>query len=316
MRTALVISAVCVALCLGCTARKAPQVDADTDRDDTADERAAAAPAVVTDGELMIQRTSCYGTCPAYTAYIDGDGRVFYHGQSDVEHIGLRTGRVDSGEVATLLDLTERNGYWPAEHDYDSGVTDSPTTFTAVVHDGRRQWVRNYAASAPPAVAMTEAAIDVLLERTRWDAQPSPDRPIREGVCVHLGRGIAERCAAVLLLEGTGGDCAHWFMIWDGLGPGPALPARCDRALRSLERAASPPIVRHDPILWGPNCRRWNREGPGACRTALFDGDIGGGPCVQAMRLTDTQLRGVLGDGESEPSLAGTEYFCGRWVGG
>jgi hypothetical protein len=267
----------------------------------------------------MIRRTLCYGTCPGYTAYIDTDGRVFYHGLAHVERLGIHTGRVAPADVATLIDLTERNGYWRVGNAHERGVTDNATVYTAVVHDGRRHWVRNYAGAAPPAVGMTQTAIDALLEYVAWDDAPQVS-PVEEDSCDRLGQAIAERCAWVLTLMGTGGDCSHWFAAWDALamvddGEASDLELLCARTLRSLERAPSPPITRHSPIAWGPNCTRWNRDRVGACHAALVGGDVNGAPCAQVMYWTDVQVRGYLRFDDRALSLRVAEYYCGRWMG-
>ncbi|MCB9703770.1 MAG: hypothetical protein H6711_17875 [Myxococcales bacterium] len=269
-------------------------------------------------GEVMIRRTMCYGDCPAYTAFFTTDGRVFYHGRANVDHLGVRTGAVSPDDVAALLDLSERSGYWRTDHEYDDRVTDRPTVYTAVVKDGRRHWVRDYTRTPPASLAVVEAAIDALLEYVTWDPTPRLEAD-DEGACRRLGAQIADRCAAVLTVTGTGGECPHWFSTWDSLTTGHNVDAsdldlRCARALQSLELTEAPPTRPHNQIKWGPHCQKWNRTRVGACHQALLAGDVDLAPCAETMRWTEIQTLGVVRDGYSADTIRISEYFCERWT--
>src|SRR5689334_4182170 len=52
---------------------------------------------------VNFERKACFGTCPAYTVTIHGDGRVEYVGKSQVKEQGSRQGRVDKAAVKALM---------------------------------------------------------------------------------------------------------------------------------------------------------------------------------------------------------------------
>ncbi len=71
--------------------------------------------------EITMQRTPCLGSCPAYTVSVDGDGRVKWHGESNVEAAGDRRATVlprRVKEIERMLDEVrfferDRNGEMP-----------------------------------------------------------------------------------------------------------------------------------------------------------------------------------------------------------
>ena len=52
---------------------------------------------------VRLERIGCYGTCPAYTLTVHGDGRVEYDGKNHVKEKGAREGRIEIEKVKTLL---------------------------------------------------------------------------------------------------------------------------------------------------------------------------------------------------------------------
>jgi hypothetical protein len=57
---------------------------------------------------VKLERTMCFGTCPAYTVAIDGAGRVEWNGTAHVVAMGRRTGRVTRRELEELSKRLDR----------------------------------------------------------------------------------------------------------------------------------------------------------------------------------------------------------------
>ena len=55
------------------------------------------------DVSIRLSRSGCYGPCPAYNVTIRGDGRVTYHGLSDVAIRGKREAQIGRRAVEKLL---------------------------------------------------------------------------------------------------------------------------------------------------------------------------------------------------------------------
>jgi hypothetical protein len=306
MRTLL-----CALLVVGCTSAE-PRGDAPP--------APVATPPVVAraeSGELMLRRTLCYGECPSYTAIIDHDGGVFYHGRDYAERQGLHTGSVDRAKVQQLLGVALDNGYFDTEHAYDKQITDHATYYTSVVVDGRRQWVRNYARAAPDSVIAIELGIDALLAATKWDATPQLEAVVDNEPCLELGRAIESRCEDVLTLRGRDGDCSYWFAVWEELGwrmrDEPHRPERCARQLRSLATAAAPPITALPKVALGPKCREWFAAFPEACRLDLLRGNVGS--CIGLERALHI-VAADLDDPRMDPGMRKrtAEFHCGMML--
>ena len=90
---------------------------------------------------VKLERTECFGTCPAYTVTLHGDGRVDWLGHSNVEALGRRQGRVTRHELeklAVMLDRArffERNEYGelPVKHECVTVGSSTTCTFSANV---------------------------------------------------------------------------------------------------------------------------------------------------------------------------------------
>lgn len=55
------------------------------------------------------------------------------------------------------------------EDEYEPSVTDSPTTYTTAVINGKRKTVRNYANGGPGRLWAIEKIIDAVIAEARWD---------------------------------------------------------------------------------------------------------------------------------------------------
>src|ERR1700680_1928962 len=54
---------------------------------------------------IQLERTGCYGTCPAYSVTIHGDGKVEYNGKSHVKEMGTREVRIETDKIRALASV-------------------------------------------------------------------------------------------------------------------------------------------------------------------------------------------------------------------
>jgi Domain of unknown function (DUF6438)/Ankyrin repeats (3 copies) len=128
------------------------------------------------DASIRLQRTSCPGTCPAYTATIDARGTVVYDGERNVRAVGRSTAHIIPASVAKLLATAERMHFFDLRDAYKQidnpdgtvwVVSDLPTTIITITVNGRTKRVESYV-GAPESVAALQREIDEVAGTKRW----------------------------------------------------------------------------------------------------------------------------------------------------
>jgi len=118
--------------------------------------------------EIGIERTRCFGSCPAYTFIVKSDGTFRYKGEKYAQRQGEFTGTVPAGEFDCLAQFIKDAGFMQLSDTYDRGVTDSSTAFTMVVMSGQRKVLSDYAQAGPSKLWAIECLIDDLLTKAHW----------------------------------------------------------------------------------------------------------------------------------------------------
>jgi hypothetical protein len=187
LRTALLVS-VALAACAR-EADKAPPVEphqstppplsiaaeqADASVDDAAPSSAAAdASPPPSNLEITLERTVCYGLCPAYKVTLRGDGTVLYEGDKYVKVHGKATDNVPPADVAALAKEFADAGFdkLTVPDPCSKGIaTDNPTNRLTVVRGGNRRTVVHYLGNqcAPPELSVLADAVDKTAHTDRW----------------------------------------------------------------------------------------------------------------------------------------------------
>ena len=96
-----------------------------------------ALPAASGEAGVTLERTQCYGTCPAYTVAAFADGRVMFEGREHTARPGAAEWRVAPAVVAGLVAAAERAGHARASEALAGAVcaTDNPAAITTVRTD-------------------------------------------------------------------------------------------------------------------------------------------------------------------------------------
>lgn len=130
---------------------------------------------------ISLQRTMCYGTCPAYTVTIAGDGTVTWHGGHYVRVGGDATGHIAPEKVRELFERFRKAEFFWLHDSYISMITDFPTQNVTIAFDGHSKSVRDYAGpmiGMPEVVGELERAIDDAANTQQWIGLP--DDPARK----------------------------------------------------------------------------------------------------------------------------------------
>ncbi len=125
---------------------------------------------------IRLERTVCFGECPAYSVTIDALGNVTYVGDQFVRVKGAQTDRIPVSSVAALSDQADRLGFFALKPEYstirnadgsETTVTDMPTTVVTITRDGRSKRVSDYL-GAPGDLRVLEDGIDKAARTRRW----------------------------------------------------------------------------------------------------------------------------------------------------
>lgn len=126
--------------------------------------------------EVTLERTACFGSCPAYKVTLRRDGTISYNGRRFVELEGVYEGKVYGFD--RLAQLIISSGYFNLKNGYTINATDLPSAITSVVRSGQRKTITNYGDRGPVELWGIEMAIDGMLKGARLektkDSQLSP----------------------------------------------------------------------------------------------------------------------------------------------
>lgn len=120
---------------------------------------------------MTLSRSGCYGTCPAYSVEITGDGSVIYKGESFVVVTGEHRDHLSSEQVTEILEAFRKADYFSLKDKYSYMVTDCPTYRTSFRIDQIEKAVTDYVgeeAGMPEAVSDLEMTIDRVVGTSKW----------------------------------------------------------------------------------------------------------------------------------------------------
>lgn len=133
---------------------------------------------------IHLERTRCYGTCPAYAVTIKNGGEVEYIGQSSVKQNGRQEGRIDLASIKALTSEFAKANYFSLSEDYSDGTctricTDMPTAITELNVKGIVHRVKHYygCGGAPKVLFDLESAIDKSVNSQQWTGEVSKQGP-------------------------------------------------------------------------------------------------------------------------------------------
>lgn len=141
------------------------------------------------DGDLKdlvvsLERTTCYGDCPAYKLTIYGDGRVEYEGMANVKLTNKEEGHVQPGDLKKILAAFDKANYFSIKpYTYDTCTctlcTDMPTAITEIHAKGKSHRVEHYygCRCAPRELWELEEGIDRIVGTEQWTGDVSKQGP-------------------------------------------------------------------------------------------------------------------------------------------
>jgi uncharacterized protein DUF6438 len=121
--------------------------------------------------KITLQRGLCFGTCPAYSIEIRGNGSVLYQGKDCVAVKGARVGHISNEQLRALVRAFDAANYFSLRAIYQANATDGPVYRTSFSVDGKSKGVFDYLgmdADMPADVNELEKMIDRVTGSERW----------------------------------------------------------------------------------------------------------------------------------------------------
>jgi hypothetical protein len=115
---------------------------------------------------IVLERSSCFGTCPDYRVELFGDGRAVFNGNAFTVVRGRHNYSVQPAKVAALVERLRSSDIWSVRSEYRAPITDNPTYKLRIqlgkavheIEDYAGEWVGMPAAIEEFEVAVDEAA--------------------------------------------------------------------------------------------------------------------------------------------------------------
>ncbi|MCB0764317.1 MAG: hypothetical protein KDB84_06405 [Flavobacteriales bacterium] len=123
---------------------------------------------------FMLRKSPCFGHCKAYQIEVYRSGYAVYNGNSNVEKIGMHTGRIGPDTLKALVAEADRIGFFGLEDKYDAPVTDLPSTVIRVVANGKDKEVTGRVGTPEDFKALAAQAEELLLP-VPWRPVPAKD---------------------------------------------------------------------------------------------------------------------------------------------
>lgn len=125
----------------------------------------------IQDVSIELSRTQCYGSCPAYTVTLYGDGSTVYQGRQFVSMTGEHRSEVSVSAVSALLDRFRSSNFLALRSSYRTGWTDLPTYSLKLKLGDQTKVVEDYGGGwmgMPSVVTELERAVDDASDSARW----------------------------------------------------------------------------------------------------------------------------------------------------
>jgi hypothetical protein len=116
---------------------------------------------------ITIEKTTCFGTCPAYLFKAYPDGSVTYTGKDYVKLVGEYTASISKEELANIKTLFDEADYFSFANVYSANITDLPTTYLYYDNGKHNKKITDYH-GAPEALKKLEQELEVLINAINW----------------------------------------------------------------------------------------------------------------------------------------------------
>lgn len=133
-------------------------------------------PKFTDDNMISLERTVCYGACPAYSVTVFKSGTVMFEGKSFVENIGVYRYRISTTDAEKIFEKFYEINFFSLDDRYEIPVTDLPTAITTFKNDAYSKTISNYGNAGPDKLKELEMLIDNLANISKMITVKIPEQ--------------------------------------------------------------------------------------------------------------------------------------------
>jgi len=132
--------------------------------------------------EIRLERSICFGECPAYKVTFRQDGSAIYVGEAYSPMIG--TYEADRASCPAcyfgqLIEWIEQQNFFDLQDVYNEDMRDTSVTTVTVVHDGKTKAVVSRDPKSPVKLWGIAMAIDGVVSNLKWNKAPQGSKNIK-----------------------------------------------------------------------------------------------------------------------------------------
>lgn len=116
---------------------------------------------------ITLEKTPCFGTCPAYQFKAYPDGTVTYEGKDYVKLIGKYKATLTLEELASFKAIFSKANYFSFANVYSAQITDLPTTYLYYDDGQQNKKIIDYY-GAPASLKELEQALEDKINEINW----------------------------------------------------------------------------------------------------------------------------------------------------
>jgi hypothetical protein len=120
---------------------------------------------------ITLERTGCFGSCPAYTVTLSTTDGIVFNGAAFVSAKGKHTDKIDANVVRTLAKKFIDADFYSMDSKYQASVTDNPGYYLSISIDGHEKKIEDYVGSwvgMPEIITELENDVDTMARTQRW----------------------------------------------------------------------------------------------------------------------------------------------------
>ena len=121
----------------------------------------------MTDATIELNKTTCYGKCPAFTILIHSNGDATYIGEANVSKVGKFTKHFTQEEMQTLFSTFENAGFDSFKEEYPDKSKDMSVSTLSYTQNGKTKQVKG-TYRAPKTLKALVKQVSVLSETEGW----------------------------------------------------------------------------------------------------------------------------------------------------